>query len=206
MMSDDIYEMLRYDDAPFATMAQVLPQLAARTLTINGVSKAYAMTGWRCGYGAGPAELIKAMNTIQSQSTSHTSSISQAAAIAALDGPMDFLGPFLEAYRRRRDKVVAAMNAIDGIDCQVPDGAFYVFPGCKGLIGRRTPEGQAIATDHELAMYFLGHAGVALVPGSAFELPGHLRISYAASDADLDEAMKRLARACAELRRPGAGG
>jgi aspartate aminotransferase len=200
MMSDDIYEVLRYDDAPFATMAALVPELASRTLTINGVSKAYAMTGWRCGYGAGPAELIKAMNTIQSQSTSHTSSISQAAAIAALDGPMDFLGPFLAAYRRRRDLVVAAMNAIEGIDCRVPDGAFYVFPGCQALIGRRTPQGRVIGSDVDFAMHLLEHAGVALVPGSAFELPGHLRISYAASDADLDEGMKRIARACAELR------
>ena len=200
MMSDDIYEMLRYDDTPFATMAAVVPELAARTLTINGVSKAFAMTGWRCGYGAGPAQLIKAMNTIQSQSTSHTSSISQAAALAALDGPMDFLGPFVKAFRRRRDLVVAAMNAIEGIDCQVPDGAFYVFPGCGKLLGRRTPEGKAVASDTDLTMYFLGEGGVALVPGSAFELPGYFRISYAASDSQLEEAMQRLARACAALR------
>ena len=200
MMSDDIYEKLRYADGPFATMAAVVPALASRTLTIDGVSKAFAMTGWRCGYGAGPAGLIKAMNVIQSQSTSHTSSISQAAAIAALDGPMDFLGPFLEAYRRRRDRVVAAINAIEGLECLVPDGAFYVFPNCAGLLGRRTPEDQAIETDNDLTMYFLRHAGVALVPGSAFELPGHFRISYAAADAELDEGMKRLGRACAELR------
>lgn len=199
MMSDDIYEKLRYDDAPFATTAVVCPELRPRTLTINGVSKAYAMTGWRCGFGAGPAELIRAINTVQSQSTSHTSSISQAAAIVALDGPMDFLGPFLEAYRRRRDKVVTAMRAIDGIECDVPDGAFYVFPGCQRLLGRRTPDGKAIATDTDLAMYFLGEAGVAVVPGTAFELPGHFRVSYAASDADLDEAMARLARACARV-------
>jgi aspartate aminotransferase len=158
------------------------------------------MTGWRCGYAAGPAELIRAMNLIQSQSTSHTSSISQAAALAALDGPMDFLEPFLTAYRRRRDLVVEAMNAIDGIECCVPDGAFYVFPGCQGLLGRQTPAGARIATDTELTMFFLNEAGVALVPGSAFGLPGHFRISYAASDAQLAEAMTRLARACALLR------
>jgi aspartate aminotransferase len=181
-------------------MADVCPELRGRTLTINGVSKAYAMTGWRCGWGAGPAELIRAMNVIQSQSTSHTSSISQAASIAALDGPMDFLPPFVEAYRRRRDKVVAAMNAIEGIDCRVPDGAFYVFPGCQALLGRRAPDGKVMATDTELTMYFLGEGGVALVPGSAFELPGHFRISYAASDSDLEEAMKRLARVCALLQ------
>jgi aspartate aminotransferase len=200
MMSDDIYEKIRYGATPFATMAQACPDLAARTLTINGVSKAYAMTGWRCGYAAGPATLIRAMNLVQSQSTSHTSSVSQAAALAALDGPMDFLAPFLEAYRRRRDLVVAAMNAIDGIECRVPDGAFYVFPGCQGLLGRRTPAGAVIATDTDLTMFFLNDAGVALVPGSAFELPGHFRISYAASDAQLAEAMTRLARACAALR------
>ena len=200
MMSDDIYEKIRYGDAPFVTMAQVVPELASRTLTINGVSKAYAMTGWRCGFGGGPAELVRAMNTIQSQSTSHTSSISQAAAVAALDGPMDFLEPFVEAYRRRRDKVVAAMNAIDGIDCTVPDGAFYVFPGCEGLLGRRTPKGQLVKSDMDLCMYFLEEAGVALVPGGAFELPGYFRISYAASDADLGEGMKRIASASAQLR------
>jgi len=158
------------------------------------------MTGWRCGFGGGPVELVRAMNTIQSQSTSHTSSISQAAAITALDGPMDFLKPFIEAYRRRRDKVVAAMNAIEGIDCAVPDGAFYVFPGCEDLLGRRTPKGALVKSDMDLCMYFLEEAGVALVPGGAFELPGYFRISYAASDADLDEGMTRLAKACVQLR------
>jgi aspartate aminotransferase len=200
MMSDDIYEKIRYNPTPFATMIEVCPQLRPRSLTINGVSKAYAMTGWRCGYGAGPVELIRAMNLIQGQSTSHTSSISQAASIAALDGPMDFLGPFVEAFRRRRDMVTAAMNAIEGIECQLPDGAFYVFPGCHALLGRRAPKGEVLTTDNDLTMYFLSEAGVALVPGSAFELPGHFRISYAASDAELAEGMARLARACAQLR------
>ncbi len=199
VMSDDIYEKIRYRDEPFHTMAALVPTLASRTLTINGVSKAYAMTGWRCGFGAGPVELIRAMNVIQSQSTSHTSSISQAAAIAALDGPMDFLVPFLAAYRRRRDRVVAAIRAIDGLTCDVPDGAFYVFPGCEALLGRRCPSGKMIATDTDLCMYFLEEAGVALVPGTAFELPGHFRLSYAASDADLDEGLRRLREACARL-------
>jgi aspartate aminotransferase len=158
------------------------------------------MTGWRCGYGAGPVDLIKAINLVQGQSVSHTSSISQAAAVAALDGPMDFLGPFVEAYRRRRDLVVAAMKGIEGVDCTVPDGAFYVFPGCGRLLGRKTPQGKTIANDVDLCMYFLEIAGVALVPGSAFELPGHFRISYAASDAELAEGMKRLAQACANLK------
>ena len=146
--------------------------------------------------------MIRGINLVQGQSVSHTSSVSQAAAVAALDGPMDFLGPFVEAYRRRRDMVVAALKAIDGIECSVPEGAFYVFPGCRALLGRK------IDSDTNLCMYFLEHAGVATVPGSAFELPGHFRISYAASDAELAEGMKRLARACRDLaaqetKRPG---
>jgi aspartate aminotransferase len=199
MMSDDIYEKIRYNAEPFATMAAVMPELASRSLTINGVSKAFAMTGWRCGYGGGPAELIRGMNLVQGQSVSHTSSVSQAAAVAALDGPMDFLPPFVEAYRRRRDVVVAALAKIEGVECVVPDGAFYVFPGCAALLGRRTPTGKAIASDTDLCMYFLEEAGVALVPGSAFELPGHFRISYAASDANVAEGMKRISEACARL-------
>ena len=199
MMSDDIYEKIRYGAGPFPTMAAVVPAMAARTLTINGVSKAFAMTGWRCGYGGGPAELIRGINLVQGQSVSHTSSVSQAAAVAALDGPMDFLPPFVEAYRRRRDLVVAALRGIEGIQCTLPDGAFYVFPGCQPLLGRRTPKGKVIATDMDLCMYFLEDVGVALVPGSAFELPGHFRISYAASDAALEEGMKRLAEACRQL-------
>ncbi|MBL0140571.1 MAG: pyridoxal phosphate-dependent aminotransferase [Betaproteobacteria bacterium] len=199
LMSDDIYEKIRYLDTPFPTMAAVVPEMASRCLTINGVSKAFAMTGWRCGYGAGPAELIRGINLVQGQSVSHTSSISQAAAVAALDGPMDFLPPFVAAYRRRRDLVVAAMRGIEGVECTVPDGAFYVFPGCHALLGRRTPKGKLIATDMDLCMYFLEEAGVALVPGSAFELAGHFRISYAASDATLEEGMKRLKEACGNL-------
>ena len=198
-MSDDIYEMIRYLDGAFPTMAAVVPEMASRTLTINGVSKAFAMTGWRCGYAGGPAELIRGMNLVQGQSVSHTSSVSQVAAVAALDGPMDFLPPFVAAYRRRRDLVVDALKGIEGVRCSVPDGAFYVFPNCEGLLGRRTPKGKAIATDLDLCMYFLEDAGVATVPGSAFELPGHFRISYAASDAALGEGMKRLQEACAQL-------
>jgi aspartate aminotransferase len=200
VMADDIYEKIRYDDAPFATPAAVAPELAQRTLTVNGVSKAYAMTGWRVGFAAGPDTLIKAMNLVQSQSTSHTSSISQAASIAALDGPMDFLDDFLASFRRRRDGVVAALRAIEGIDCDLPPGAFYAFPGCQGLLGRRDPAGALVASDVDLAMYLLRHAGVAVVPGTAFELPGHFRVSYAASDEDLSQAMSRIAAACARLR------
>jgi len=199
MMSDDIYEKIRYTEGDFPTMAKVVPELADRCLTINGVSKAFAMTGWRCGYAAGPAELIRGMNLVQSTSVSHTSSVTQAAAIAALDGPMDFLPPFVAAYRRRRDLVVEAMRAIDGVTCTVPDGAFYVFPTCQALLGRRTPQGKTIVTDLDLCLYFLEDAGVAVVPGSAFELPGHFRISYAAADATLVEGMKRLQDACRKL-------
>jgi aspartate aminotransferase len=198
-MSDDIYEKIRYSGGVFPTMAKVVPELAARTLTINGISKAFAMTGWRCGYAAGPAELIRGMNLVQGTSVSHTSSVTQAAAVAALDGPMDFLPPFVAAYRRRRDLVVAAMGEIEGVTCTLPDGAFYVFPNCEKLLGRRTPKGKVIATDLDLCMYFLEEAGVALVPGSAFELPGHFRISYAAADATLVEGMKRVQDACRQL-------
>jgi len=200
VMADDIYEKIRYEDTPFATPAAVVPELAARTLTINGVSKAYAMTGWRVGFGAGPVELIQAMNLVQSQSTSHTSSISQAASIAALDGPMDFLPIFVEAFRRRRDAVVNSLNAIDGLACDLPPGAFYAFPGCHALLGRRDPSNRLISTDTDLALYLLREGGVAVVPGSAFELPGHFRVSYAASDEALGEAMRRIASACALLR------
>ncbi|MBP6020302.1 MAG: pyridoxal phosphate-dependent aminotransferase [Burkholderiaceae bacterium] len=200
VMADDIYEKIRYDDSPFATMAAVAPELACRTLTINGVSKAYAMTGWRVGYGAGPLELIKAMNLVQSQSTSHTSSISQAASIAALDGPMDFLEGFINTFRSRRDMVVMALRQIEGMECNLPAGAFYAFPNCQGLLGRRDQANNLIATDTDLALYLLREAEVAIVPGSAFELPGHLRLSYAASDDDLKIAMVRIAAACALLR------
>jgi aspartate aminotransferase len=198
-MSDDIYEKLLYTGKPFPTMAAVAPELASRCLTINGLSKAFAMTGWRVGYAGGPAELIRGINLVQGQSVSHTSSISQAAAVAALDGPMDFLPPFLEAYARRRDLVVKAMREIPGVKCMKPDGAFYVFPNIEPLLGRKTPAGKVIATDLDLCMYFLEEAGVSVVPGAAFELPGHFRISYAASDAQLTEGMKRLQDACARL-------
>lgn len=200
VMADDVYEKIRYEDTPFATPAAVVPELAPRTLTINGVSKAYAMTGWRVGFGAGPLELIKAMNLVQSQSTSHTSSISQAAAIAALDGPMDFLAGFVDAFRRRRDAVVSSLNAIEGLACDLPSGAFYAFPGCHALLGRRDPANRLISTDADLALYLLREGGVAVVPGSAFELPGHFRVSYAASDEALGDAMRRIAAACALLR------
>lgn len=199
IMADDIYEKIRYDERAFATPAALDAEIASRTLTVNGVSKAYAMTGWRVGYAAGPLPLIKAMNLIQSQATSHTSSISQVAAIAALDGPMDFLQQFLAAFRRRRDIVVSTLNATPGLQCDVPDGAFYAFANCQGLLGRRSQSGEVIATDHDLAMYLLREAGVAVVPGSAFELPGHLRLSYAASDDDLKQALASMSEAIGQL-------
>jgi aspartate aminotransferase len=158
------------------------------------------MTGWRVGFGAGPLALIKAMNLVQSQSTSHTSSISQAAAIAALDGPMDFLPGFVEAFRKRRDQVVGDLCKIDGITCDLPPGAFYAFPSCMGLLGRRDPSGNLIASDSELALYLLREGGVAVVPGSAFELPGHFRVSYAAADDELQAATARITAACARLQ------
>jgi len=198
-MADDIYEKIRYDDTPFATPAAVAPEFVERTLTINGVSKAYAMTGWRVGFGAGPQRLIKAMNLVQSQSTSHTSSISQAASIAALDGPTDFLQGFVQTFHQRRDHVVASLRAIKGLTCDSPPGAFYAFPGCHDLLGRRAPSGERIGTDADFALYILRHAGVAVVPGTAFELPGHFRLSYAASDAQLAVAMIRIADACSAL-------
>lgn len=200
VMSDDIYEKLRYDDTPFATMASVAPSLADRTLTINGVSKSFAMTGWRVGYGAGPQALIRAMNLIQSQSTSHTSAISQAAAVAALEGPMDFLADFVDAFRRRRDLVVERIARIEGLSCSLPEGAFYVFANCEALLGRRDAAGIPIRTDAELADYLLRTAHVAVVPGSAFALDGYLRLSYATSDTALEMALDRIAAACARLR------
>lgn len=200
VMADDIYEKIRYDSTPFSTPAAVAPELSSRTLTINGVSKAFAMTGWRVGYCAGPIALIKAMNLVQSQSTSHTSSISQAASIAALDGPVDFLRDFVENFRHRRDMVVDALRTVEGLTCDLPAGAFYAFPGCHGLLGRLTPSGTPIESDADLAMHILRHSGVAVVPGTAFGLSGHFRISYAASNSELVEAMSRISNACAALR------
>lgn len=199
LMSDDIYEHLRYDGSRFVTAAQLEPALAPRTLTVNGVSKAYAMTGWRLGYGAGPAPLVAAMRVVQSQSTSNPCSISQAAAIAALTGPQDHLVEWRDRFRRRRDRVVASLNAIDGVHCAVPGGAFYVFASCAGLIGRRAPAGATIADDAAFCRYLLDTVDVAVVPGSCFGLAPYFRISYAAADAALEEACERIARACSEL-------
>jgi aspartate aminotransferase len=200
VMTDDMYEHLNYDGFEFTTPAQVEPSLYDRTLTINGVSKAYAMTGWRIGYAAGPKELIKAIGVIQSQSTSNPSSISQAAAVEALNGPQDFIGTRAEAFKERRDLVVSMLNQATGIKCHKPEGAFYVYPSCEGTIGKTTPEGKVIGTDEDFVTYLLESEGVAVVQGSAFGLAPFFRISYATSTAELEDACQRIQRACAALR------
>ena len=199
VMTDDIYEHIVYDGFEFTTVAQVEPGLVDRTLTINGVSKAYAMTGWRLGYGAGPVELIRAMTVVQSQSSTHTSSVSQAAAVEALDGRQDFLQPRNRAFRERRDLVVSLLNEMEGVSCRTPEGAFYVYPSCGELIGRKTPRGAAIADDSEFCTWLLESEGVAVVPGAAFGMSPYFRISYAASTEALTEACIRIRRACAAL-------
>lgn len=199
LLSDDIYEKIIYDDYVFTTPAQVAPELYERTLTVNGVSKAYAMTGWRIGFAGGPTQIIKAMAKIQSQSTSNPASISQAAAVAALNGDQSFLEPRNAAFKERRDMVVSMLNNIEGITCRNPEGAFYVYPSCAGLIGKTTPEGKAINNDEDFAAYLLEAVGVAVVFGEAFGLGPHFRISYATSDASLREACERIQQACSML-------
>ncbi|MCP4285158.1 MAG: pyridoxal phosphate-dependent aminotransferase, partial [Gammaproteobacteria bacterium] len=199
ILSDDIYEHLVYGDVEFATLAAVAPDLAARTLTVNGVSKAYAMTGWRVGYAGGPLELIKAMNTVQGQSTSHTCSISQHAAVVALNGDQSFLKEFRDAFRQRRDLVVGLVNDIPGLSCDTPDGAFYVFVDCTELLDKVTPAGEALGSDMDVAMYLMEEAGVAVVPGSGFLADGFIRISYAASEADLSTACSAIHTAVNKL-------
>jgi len=200
LLSDDIYEHLLYDGRRFVTAAQLAPDLRDRTLTVNGVSKSYAMTGWRLGYGGGPRSLIAAMAVVQSQSTSNPCSISQAAAVAALTGPQDLVAQWRDAFQRRRDLVVGQLNAIDGISCRRPEGAFYTFASCAGLIGRRTPQGAVIDSDSAFCRYLLEAHDVAVVPGSCFGLAPYFRISYAASDADLRQACERIAAACRALQ------
>ncbi len=199
VMSDDMYEHLVYDDFRFVTPAQVAPSLYDRTLTVNGVSKAYAMTGWRIGYAAGPKEIIKAISKIQSQSTSNPSSISQAAAVAALNGDQSFLTERNKVFKDRRDMVVARLNAIDGLSCPKPEGAFYVYPSCAGCIGKKTPEGKTIETDEDFVTYLLETEGVACVQGAAFGISPAFRISYATSTEALEDACARIARACTAL-------
>ena len=199
LLADDIYEHIVYDDFKFVTPAALEPRLKPRTLTMNGVSKAYAMTGWRIGFAGGPAELIKAMAVIQSQSTSCPSSVSQAAAVEALSGTQDFIEPRRLSFQTRRNLVVNALNAIDGIDCPVPSGAFYTFASCAGILGRQTAAGDVITTDADFCRLLLEQADVAVVPGSAFGLSPFFRISYATSQPELEQALQRIAAFVAAL-------
>ncbi len=199
VLTDDIYEHLVYDGFEFVTPAQVEPELFDRTLTVNGVSKAYCMTGWRIGFAGGPAELIKAMSKVQSQSTSNPSSVSQAAAVEALTGPADFIAEHNLAFKARRDLVVEALNACEGLHCHRPEGAFYVYPSCAGTLGKKTPDGKIIESDGDFVTYLLDAEGVAAVQGEAFGLSPYFRISYATSAEALEEACKRIKRACAAL-------
>ncbi|MDF1853984.1 pyridoxal phosphate-dependent aminotransferase [Pseudooceanicola sp.] len=199
VMTDDMYEHLAYDDFEFCTPAEVEPGLYNRTLTVNGVSKAYAMTGWRIGYAAGPESLIGAMRKVQSQSTSNPCSISQWAAVEALNGPQDFLAPNNALFKRRRDLVVAMLSQIDGMVCPVPEGAFYVYPSISGLIGKTSVGGTRIVDDEAFATALLEETGVAVVFGAAFGLSPNFRISYATSDAALTEACSRIQKFCAGL-------
>lgn len=200
VLTDDMYEHLTYDNFVFATPAQVEPKLYARTLTMNGVSKAYCMTGWRIGYGGGPVELIKAMAKLQSQSTSNPCSISQAAAVEALGGPQDFIPKNNAVFKQRRDLVVKMLNAAPGIRCPRPEGAFYVYPSCEGTIGKTTKGGRRIGNDLDFVDALLEEEGVAVVHGAAFGLSPHFRISYATSTEALTDACTRIQRFCAGMR------
>lgn len=199
ILTDDIYEHLLYDGRRFYTLAQVAPDLKDRTLTLNGVSKAYAMTGWRIGYAGAPAALIKAMTKLQSQSTSNPSSVSQAAALAALTGPQDFVKQSRERFQARRDRIVQALNAIDGIDCASPEGAFYVFPKCADLYGLTLPDGSKLQSSEQWVLHLLNAQNLAVLQGSAYGVDTHFRISFAASDAVLEEGCRRIAQARAQL-------
>ena len=198
IMSDDIYEHVTYDNFVFSTIAQY-PEMLSRTLTVNGVSKAYAMTGWRIGYAAGPEDLIKGIAKIQSQSTTNPSSISQAAAVEALNGNQDFIKTRASAFKDRRDFVVKSLNAIDGLTCFNPNGAFYVFPSCKGCLNKKDPQGKLISTDTDFVTSLLENTGIAVVQGSAFGLDGYFRISYATSMDNLKKAMNKIKEFCSQL-------
>lgn len=199
ILTDDMYEHLVYGEFEFTTPAQVEPGLYDRTLTMNGVSKAYSMTGWRLGYAGGPVELIKAMDMIQGQQTSGTSSITQWASVEALNGPQEFLQERKKAFEERRDLVVSMLNQASGIECPKPDGAFYVFPSCKALMGKTTPEGKTLETDEDFVTALLETEGVAVVHGSAFGLGPNFRISYATDTESLKSACERIQRFCASL-------
>ena len=200
IMSDDIYEKVIYDDLEFSTLASVEPRLKDRCLTLNGVSKSYCMTGWRLGYCGAPKEIIAAMNKIQSQSTTSTSSISMAASVEALNGTQDFIDEHNQAFVRRRDLVVNLLNQIDGLSCLTPQGAFYVYPSCAGVIGKVTPDGQKISNDEDFMSYLLESEGIAGVHGAAFGLSPYFRLSYATSDEILTDACARIKRACEQLK------
>jgi aspartate aminotransferase len=200
ILTDDMYEHLVFGDFTFTTIAQVEPSLKDRTLTMNGVSKAYAMTGWRIGYAGGPEPLIAAMRKVMSQTTSNPSSISQWAAVEALDGPQDFIAPNARMFESRRDLVVSMLNQAAGLRCPTPDGAFYVYPSCEGAVGKQAPSGKVIAGDADFATELLDTEGVSVVHGAAFGLSPFFRISYATSDALLEEACRRIQRFCAALR------
>jgi aspartate aminotransferase len=200
VMTDDMYEHLTYDDFVFTTPAQVEPQLYPRTLTINGTSKAYCMTGWRIGYAGGPEPLIKAMAMIQSQSTSNPAAVSQWAAVEALNGPQDFIAKHNVIFKERRDLVVSMLNQANGLKCPTPEGAFYVYPSCAGTIGKSTPGGKKIATDEDFVTELLEAEGVAVVQGTAFGLGPAFRISYATKTSDLEDACMRIQRFCGNLK------
>ena len=200
VMADDIYEPLRYDNIPFTTFAQAAPQMVSRTLTVNGVSKSHAMTGWRLGYAGGPQWLIAAMQILQSQSTSNPSSISQAAAVAALNHSANFFDGWLNVLDKRRQQVLGMIAATDGLSATAPQGAFYVFANCQALMGRMTPGGEILRNDSALANWLLEQTQVAVLHGSAFGMPGYLRIAYAIEDGLLTQACQRIAGACAQLR------
>jgi aspartate aminotransferase len=199
ILTDDIYEVLVYDGGKFATIAQVEPELQPRTLTMNGVSKSHAMTGWRIGYCTGPRPLLQAMTKLQGQSTTNPSSISQWAAVEALNGPQEFLAEWRQVFQQRRDLVVQGLNANTGLDCLTPEGAFYVFPSCQRLLGKTSLGGVKLGTEEDFVMALLEETGVALVHGAAFGLPGHFRLSYAASNAELEEAVRRIQGFCAGI-------
>ena len=200
VMTDDMYEHLVYDDFTFTTPAQVEPAIYDRTLTVNGVSKAYCMTGWRIGYAGGPVDLIRAMTKLQSQSTSNPSSISQAAAVEGLNGPQDFIAEHNDVFKARRDLVVSMLNQANGIECLTPDGAFYVYPSISGCIDKTTPDGEKIETDLDFSTALLEAEGIAVVHGAAFGLSPHFRISYATSTEALEVACQRIQRFCASLK------
>lgn len=200
ILADDIYEALRYDGAPFCTLAQIAPGLRDRILTVNGLSKGFSMTGWRLGYAAGPAWLISAMTILQSQSTSNPCSLAQAAGVAALNQPADFLPQWLATLSKRRNRVMALIDEVNGLSAATPQAAFYVFANCSGLIGQSTPAGDRLNDDVAVADYLLTEAHVATLPGTAFGTPGYLRLAYALDDAQLELACQSIARACGELR------